>query len=149
MTSFKIISKEIRDDCIKAVQACTSDKIMQVTIKEYKKNRTLAQNRLMHDWFNQRANQLFTDPIYEKSIFKLQIAAPILIAESEDFARVFNLVIENKTYLDQLEIIKYLPVTSLMNTKQLTKALETYERQSHGLGVTFKTDALYNEAMNK
>lgn len=94
-------------------------------VVEIEKNRTDLQNRLSHAWYQQLANELKeNDSLGWKCYCKLHFGVPILRAEDDEFRKVYDGAIKSMTYENKLEVMKILPVTSLMKTKQLTKYLD-------------------------
>ena len=113
------------------------DKPVEITIKEYVKNRSHAQNRLMHDWFNKMSEHYFltTGEFY----------APLAWKE---------LLKEKFLGFDMIELpdgtIKAITKhTSDCNTKELTEFLEKIDYYAvTELGLMLpKPDDLWWEAM--
>lgn len=113
------------------------DKPVEITIKEYVKNRSHAQNRLMHDWFNKMSEHYFltTGELY----------APLAWKE---------LLKEKFLGFDMIELpdgtIKAITKhTSDCTTKELTEFLEKIDHYAvTELGLMLpKPDDLYWEAM--
>lgn len=152
---FKIQDKRIARNAISAIKhlfadAEVLDSPIVVELKPYKKDRSLSQNRLSHLWYKERAEQQGSTPDYEHRYCKLRYGCPILLAEDEDFARIFNQVIKPLDYEDRIKAMKYLPVTRLFNTKQMAEYLTTIERESVQTGIALTCPAdIYEEAMGR
>ena len=68
-------------------------------------------------------------PLSVKCESKLTCGVPILRAEDEDFRAFYdNAVKRNLSYEQKLEAMKFIPVTSLMNVKQLSQYLEDVQQ---------------------
>lgn len=113
------------------------DKPVEITIKEYVKNRSHAQNRLMHDWFNKMSEHYF-------------------LTTGESYAPLAwkELLKEKFLGFDMIELpdgtIKAITKhTSDCNTKELTEFLEKIDHYAvTELGLMLpKPDDLWWEAM--
>lgn len=104
------------------------------------KDRTLDQNAISHVWYGQLARELKEDnELGWKCFCKLQFGVPILRAENEEFRTLYDKAIkESLTYEEKLEAMKILPVTSLMNTEQLSRYLETLQKHFIKFGVALE-----------
>ena len=123
------------------------EKPMVVKIKEFKKDRSLAQNRLAFKWYKERAAFFHTFQDYEHDFCKLTYGCQILLDDS-DFAELYNDVIEVLPYEKQLASMKFISVTKLMNTKQFTEYLNVIEYQSANQGIVLsRPDDLYWQAL--
>lgn len=153
--TFLLRDKQIARNAIEAIKALYGDKpeldrMMEVVIREHKKDRSLAQNRLSHKWYEERAEQRGTTPEHEHSAAKLHYGCPILIAADEDFAEVYHRAIEPLDYERRLIAMRYFPVTRLMTVTQMTHYLETLERESAMQGIVLsKPVVMYEEAMGR
>lgn len=153
--TFLLRDKQIARNAIEAIKSLYGDKteletVMEVVIREHKKDRSLAQNRLSHRWYGERAEQQGTTPEHEHSSAKLRYGCPILIASDADFAEVYRRAIEPLDYERRLIAMRYFPVTRLMTVAQMTKYLETIERESAMQGIVLsKPVAIYEEAMGR
>lgn len=121
----------------KAVNDLPTDESMVVTIQPYRKNRTLAQNRLMHQWFNEISSS------YHLTHGELYTA----IAWKEQLKRLFlgfdTMKLPNK---DSVFLTRH---TADCSTKELTEfmeKIEAYAADDLGLQLT-RPDDLYFEAM--
>lgn len=89
------------------------------------KPRSLPQNRLSHDWYQQISTELGEDtPSQVKCQCKLLYGVPIMRRDDPEFCEVYDRCIKRTmTYEQKLEIMRFFPVTSLMNTTQLSEYL--------------------------
>lgn len=126
------------------------DELIDVVIREHKKDRSLAQNRLSHLWYKERAEYFGTTPEYEHRFCKLRYGCPLLMAEDEDFARLYHQVIESLDYEDRIKAMKIFSVTRVMKTKTMAQYLTHIEMDSvkHGVPLTKPAD-VYEEAMGR
>jgi len=100
--------------------------------------RSTAQNRLAQRWFTDIATQL-GDQTHEdvRAECKLRFGVPILRAENEAFRLSYDRVIKALPYEEKLAAIKAfdLPVTRLMNVKQMTAFMDEMQRHWTAQGV--------------
>lgn len=95
---------------------------IQVLIQEQKKRRTPAQNAFSHAWYGEIAEALpEDDALGWKCYCKLHHGVPILRAEDEEFRMAYDGSIKPLPYEKKLIAMRVFPVTSRMNTAQLTK----------------------------
>lgn len=99
-----------------------------VKVEQYAKTRTEEQNAISHAWYAQLAKELRDDTALGYKCFcKLHFGVPILRAEDEEFRKVYDTVLKQLSYEKKLEVMKILPVTSIMKTKQLSQYLEAMQ----------------------
>jgi len=124
------------------------DGTMQIDIRMYKKDRSLAQNRLTHHHYRQIALQTGHNAGYIKAECKLVYAAPILIAENEEFAAKWTAVQPGLDYEQQIKLAGMVDMTSIMNLAQMSNYIEEYMNvyQANGIHLSHPED-LYFEAM--
>ena len=95
-------------------------------------SRTNQQNRLVHRWFqdiaNQTGDQLARDV---KRFCKLHYGVPILRIEDDAFRAFYDSAILQLPYESKLVAMDFLPVTSRMTVKQLTALMD--QMQQHFL----------------
>ena len=100
--------------------------------------RSTAQNRLAQRWFTDIATQL-GDQTHEdvRAECKLHFGVPILRAENEAFRLSYDRVLKALPYEEKLAAIKAfdLPVTRLMNVKQMTAFMDEMQRHWSAQGV--------------
>lgn len=109
---------------------------LRVTIKTGK-DRTLDQNAISHAWYEQIARELREDtPEGVKLECKLLFGVPILRAEDEEFREMYDASMKRYlSYEQKVRAMRYLPVTSLMTTMQLSRYLEDMQRHFDQRGV--------------
>ena len=89
------------------------------------KDRSLDQNAISHAWYEQVSRELREGtPEDVKCECKLRFGVPILRAEDLDFREVYDASIKKLTYEQKLKAMRFLPVTSLMLVKQLSRYLQ-------------------------
>jgi len=92
----------------------------KVTIKPYKRDRSVEQNAVMHGWFSQISKTLGEDtPEEVKRFCKLTLGVPILRGADEDFCAFYDKALKGLSYEQKIEAMKYLDVTSLFSTDQM------------------------------
>ena len=109
-------------------QAYKANGFVEVDIRTGKR-RSDDQNRLSHEWYEQVARELREhDALDVKCECKLLYGVPMLRAEDEDFREMYDgMVKERFSYEEKLQLMKWIPVTSLMNTDQLSRYLEAVQ----------------------
>ena len=99
-----------------------ADEPLEVVIRERKKPRSAAQNAFSHAWYEEIASALpEDDALGWKCYCKLHHGVPILRAEDEEFRTAYDGSIKPLPYEKKLIAMRVFPVTSRMNTRQLTK----------------------------
>ena len=91
------------------------------------RKRSIEQNSLSHKWYQEIADQRGdTTPSEVKAECKLMFGVPILREENEKFRETYDRVLKPFSYEQKVEFIlrTELPITSLMNVKQLTRYLD-------------------------
>lgn len=122
--------------------------IYEVIIRPYKKDRTLAQNRLMWMWHTEYAEYFGVEKKEDQhEVFKENHVLPILLRDDEDgrLTRMYELCRQDP--MAKSELISLLSTTHL-STGQFSEALDEYDRvtASKGLCFTHPEDRYY-EAM--
>lgn len=98
---------------------------LKITVREGK-DRSYHQNALSHAWYEQLARELPDDDAAGwKCYCKLHHGVPILRDEDAEFRAAYDASIKGMTYEQKLQVMRILPVTSLMSTTQLSKYLES------------------------
>lgn len=112
---------------------------LRVTIKTGK-DRTLDQNAISHAWYEQVARELREDNAEGvKAECKLRFGVPILRAYDEDFREMYDTSIRGHlSYEQKIKAMRFLPVTSLMTTAQLSQYLEDVQRHYDSRGVSLE-----------
>lgn len=123
------------------------DKTYKVTFQEYKRDRSLEQNALSHAWYHQVSRETHEDaPDGIKRFCKLRFGVPILRAEDEEFRELYDKAIKHTlTYEEKLAAMEYLPVTSHMNTRQMSQYLEDIQAHfaQQGVALEFPKDGAW------
>ena len=100
------------------------------------KARSLDQNAISHAWYEQLSREMREDDaIGWKCYCKLHHGVPILRAEDEEFRTAYDATIKGMTYEQKLQVMRLLPVTSLMVKDQLSKYLEAMQADYSRRGV--------------
>lgn len=108
-------------------EAYKADRFLTLTVKRGKP-RSLSQNDISHAWYEQLATELRErDALGFKCEAKLLCGVPILRAEDADFRAFYDASLKWRAYEEKVEAMKFVPVTSLMTTKQLTAYLEAMQ----------------------
>jgi hypothetical protein len=103
--------------------------------------RSIAQNKLQRLWMGEIAEQLpgtFESPEHARGYCKLHHGVPILREADEAFREHYDRVLRPLPYETKLACMMVpidLPVTSRMNTRQLTAYLDAVHRDFSGQGV--------------
>lgn len=97
--------------------------------------RTLNQNGLAHKWFSEIGNQTGESADEVKDRAKLDIGCIILCRDDPDYLEFMRASMKDLGREERLKRMKFIPCTSLMNTKQKTEFLDTFERQHRAQGL--------------
>ena len=89
-------------------------------------------------WYGQIGKELGQAAEAVKRECKLNYGVPILLAEDESFRRVWNAKFASDTYEQQLYMMKYLPVTSLLSRGQGTIYTEDLIREYAQQGIVLQ-----------
>ena len=101
---------------------------MTVAIKDGK-HRTNEQNRLQHKWYQEAAEQIGEYDTGEyKSRCKLRFGVPILRATNDGFNDMWERRAENLPHEEKVEMMEFINVTSLMNTKEKGQYLTAVQK---------------------
>lgn len=99
--------------------------------------RSIDQNAISFVWYHQIHQELREDTaLGVRCESKLVCGVPILRAEDEDFRATYDRLIRPMSYEDKLELMKVLPVTSLMTKPQLSQYLEAMQKHWSKRNVT-------------
>lgn len=103
------------------------------------KRRSTPQNALSHTFYEQIARELGEDtPEGVKCECKLRFGVPIMRRDDEEFRLAYDAALKGLPYEKKLQAMRLLPVTSLMNTGQLSEYLETVAREYAPRGVVLE-----------
>lgn len=122
--TYHLISPQIRHNACQAIMQAPEG--YRVTISP--KGRSSSQNAFSHAWYGEIA-QVFPedDTLGWKAYCKLNHGVPILVAEDEEFREVYKNSLQYLSYEARLKIMRFFPVTSLMNVKQLNAYAEAVQ----------------------
>lgn len=111
-------------------------KFLRVTVRTGKA-RSLDQNAISHTWYEQIERELREDDkLGVKCFCKPHFGVPILRAASEEFREFYNAAfLHTLTYEQKITAMKFIPVTSLMETDQLSQYLVAMQDHFRGRGV--------------
>ena len=129
MITHKIENQFQKNCAIRDIGELDTNKTWLLTIRTFKENRSLEQNSLSHVWYAQLAATLreYSAKGY-KAMCKLQFGVPILRTEDENFRALYDRVVKPHDYETKLQVMDYFPVTSLMNTVQMSEYMEAVQR---------------------
>ena len=124
---------------------CTKT-VWHVIVKPKKSKRSILQNSLAAGWYKELAEKLDSDNADGwKCYCKLHHGVPIMRRDDDEFKEVYDTALKGLTYEKKLQVMKILPVTSLMNTVQLNEYLETVQAdfESKGVFLLFPNEVHY------
>ena len=106
---------------------------------QHERHRTTQQNRLQRQWMNDIAGQTQGHHAeYWRGYCKLHFGVPIMRAESEDFAAIYDEVIRPLEYEHKIKLMCVpidLPVTRDMNSRQMTAYLNDVQQHFAEQGI--------------
>ena len=124
-----------------------------VTIQEYKKDRNLAQNRLINKCYTEIGkHNKGNGYAYERGFYKFNLGCPILVRDSADFAAFYNTLLELYEYEEMIKVMstEIISVSSLMNIKQCSEYIDNIYQSAHERGIYLsKEEDIYIQAMNR
>ena len=128
MKTYLIEDRNALSDWFSTVHLMKPD-FYPITIQVYKgdrKHRSLEANALSNIWYREIALQAGDrTPEEVKRECKLTCGVPILRVESDDFRNMYDKVVSGHDYETKLEMMDYLPVTSLMTVSQMAEYMDT------------------------
>ena len=143
-----IITDEDRQEFIKKLLGIDlTKKSWDVTAKPYKKNRSAAQNAIFAIWTRERGNQTGHGEIHERCLAKLSFGVPIM-QRHLDFAELWK-PYSLMPYEFQLDAMKIVDVTSLMNIQEMNECITAFEDDCHDNNIHLTKPQMYQEAMNR
>ena len=99
-------------------------------------DRTAQQNKLMWLWASEVEQQMQQETADEvQRRWKLDIGIPILCETSEEYRSFCTLTLKRLTYEQRKEAMKFTPVTSEMNVRQMVKFMDTVQRDCAEQGI--------------
>jgi len=93
------------------------------------RGRSLPMNSLWAVWYGLIGKESGQSTLDVKCECKLLYGVPILCAEDEAFRRVWNAKFSGDTYEQQIFMMRYLPVTSLLSKSQGIVYTDTLQRE--------------------
>lgn len=139
---------EDRNEFIKKLLAVDlTKKTWEATAKPYKKNRSAAQNAIFAVWIRDRSKQTQHGEIYERCLAKLSFGVPIMQRHKE-FAELWK-PYSLMSYEFQLDAMKIVDVTSLMDVSEMNECLTAFEDDCIDNGFHLTRPKLYQEAMQR
>jgi Mlc titration factor MtfA (ptsG expression regulator) len=111
-------------------------KLPQTVSAEDGRDRSLEQNRTQFLWAREAADQrgdMTTEEV--RCEWKLIYGVPIMRAESEAFRDVYDAAIKPLPYELKLKAMRFIPVTSEMNVRQMVAYLDTIQRECAEQGI--------------
>lgn len=100
------------------------------------RDRSTEQNRLAFKWYKEISEQTGEDIEDVRARCKLEIGVPIM-RENDRFRETYDRLIRPLPYPDKIDLIKALdlPVTRLMNVRQMTRYLDIVFRTHAEIGI--------------
>lgn len=110
---------DVTKDCAEIIESGDS---AVISVKKGSKKRTDEQNSVINVWYGEVAEQLGDRSALDvRCESKLLLGVPILRAEDPEFLELYDGLIKRRfNYEEKLKLMRSFPVTSLMNTKQLS-----------------------------
>lgn len=126
------------------------DQPFEVEIRAHRDSRSDKQRRLQFQWYRERGKQNGNGPKYEERFCKLEFGVPILRCDSDEFNEFYARTLESLPWQQQLETMRFIPVTRFFTVKQNAEYLNDIEQHSaeHDWVLTHPDD-LYWDALMK
>jgi hypothetical protein len=142
----KVFGKYVQSTIWPVMRKIEDDKVYQVVIKECN-GRSIPQNSISHAWYNEIAETLGDrTPLEAKCESKAWCGIPIMLAEDQDFREQYESLIKGRfTVEEKLKLMRWFPVTSLMEKPQFAQYLEAMREHWGKAGVTL----LYPEDLQR
>lgn len=119
-----------------------------VEVKPWSEKRRTKQNALSWIWYNELAELIGDSAEDQHNYCKLTYGAPILAGVNQEFADFYENTLLMMPYEVRLEMISFIPVTSLLTVKKFAEYLTKMEQQSAIAGhILSKPDDSYWEAL--
>jgi len=136
---YQLNSPQVRGFAAKAVVSAPDDWVVRIGPPP----RTLAQNAGTHVLYEVIAAALpEDDALGWKCYCKLHHGVPILRAEDPEFRETYDSAIKGLPYEKKLSLMRYLPVTSLMDKKQINKYIEALQADFEPRGVILELEGV-------
>jgi hypothetical protein len=128
--------KRIADNLHAFVMNALPGKELRVEVCKYVKRRTGEQNALAFAWYAEVAAKVGQESARDvRRYCKLHHGVPIMRAEDAEFREAYDVVIKPLAYELKLIAMDSWPVTSLMETVQLSQYLEAVQQDYMRQGV--------------
>jgi hypothetical protein len=122
---------------IDSIDATSQNWIIEA--RPIKELRTYLQNKLSHAWYAEIAEFDTSDKAEGwKCYCKLHHGVLIMRRDDAEFRQVYDEAIKGLSYEKKLKIMRILPVTSLMNTAQLSEYLEAVRDDFNAKGANLR-----------
>ena len=125
---------------------------LDVVIYKHKKDRNLAQNRLIAKCYTEIGKQSGNGFAYERGYYKFHFGSTILVRDDKDFAEYWDSFLELFEYEQAIKALgtKIINVSSIMNITQASEYIDAIYKDAYERGFHLsKTEDLYLEAMNR
>ena len=100
------------------------------------RDRSLDQNDTVWMWAMEAARQrgdMTHDEVQRE--WKLHHGVPILREEDGEFRAVYDEALKHQPYEAKLKAMRFLPITSIMSVKQMSKFMDTVQRECAEQGI--------------
>lgn len=123
------------------------DQPLEMVIRARKDRRTIDQNSLSHQWYNDISLWDGSTPMEAKAYCKYQFGMSILAESEPEYVQKIRGIMIKLTYEERLIVMEKMQVTSFMNKKQLTEYLDqmTIHYASQGLVLTTPAEETYSD----
>jgi len=86
--------------------------------------RSLSKNRLLWKWNSEIGNKVGQSPAEIHALLKLRVGVPILLRDSEAFAKAWG-PISQLSYEPRLKLIEHIEITSTFGVKQMKEYMDS------------------------
>jgi len=125
----------------------TKEKPYLIKVTLDSEDRTEKQNKLAFYWYKVYGTFTGNGALHERYFAKLTYGIPILMA-NDGFSSFYSKTIALLPYEDKLKAMEFVPVTSLMTTKQFSEYLYIYESACNERGfICPRPKDIYYEAL--
>lgn len=98
-------------------------------------DRTAQQNKLQWKWAQEAGDELGETADEVQRRWKLDIGIPILCVDRDDYRRFCRLTLRRLSREERIEAMKFTPVTSEMNVRQMIRFMDAVERECLEQGI--------------
>lgn len=109
-------------------------------MKKTEPGRSTKQRRLGGKWYTEIAKQTYQGTKEVERYCKLKFGIPILVREREGFSELWERQADDLSYENQLRVMDFLKVTSLLSPKQNAEYLRLIQEHFEGNGIFLSTD---------